>query len=91
MIKKSLTIRLSGKTAKNILIFCGAQLTPFDIQQLRELTAYDELELGTVGDRKSALFIIISDTDDSSIFGCHWPIFSFSINNVDAFWIKHRK
>ena len=54
----------AGKTAKSILISCGARLAPFDIQELRELTAYDELQLDTLGDRKTALFIIMSDTDD---------------------------
>ncbi len=58
----------AGKTAKSILISCGARLAPFDIQELRELTAYDELELDTLGDRKTALFIIISDTDDTYNF-----------------------
>jgi type IV secretion system protein VirD4 len=58
----------AGKTAKSILISCGARLAPFDIQELRELTAYDELELDTLGDRKTALFIIMSDTDDSFNF-----------------------
>ena len=58
----------SGKTAKSILISCGARLAPFDIQELREITAYDELELDTLGDRKTALFIIISDTDDTFNF-----------------------
>lgn len=58
----------AGKTAKSILISCGARLAPFDIQELRELTAYDELELDTLGDKKTALFIIISDTDDTFNF-----------------------
>lgn len=52
-----------GKTAKSILISCGARLAPFDIQELRDITAYDELELDTLGDRKMALFLIMSDTD----------------------------
>ena len=58
----------AGKTAKSILISCGARMAPFDIQELRDLTAYDELELDTLGDRKAALFIIISDTDDTINF-----------------------
>jgi type IV secretion system protein VirD4 len=58
----------AGKTAKSILISCGARLAPFDIKELRELTAYDEMELDTLGDRKTALFIIISDTDDTFNF-----------------------
>ena len=58
----------AGKTAKSILISCGARLAPFDIQELREITSYDELELDTLGDRKTALFIIISDTDDTFNF-----------------------
>ena len=53
----------AGKTAKSILISCGARLAPFDIHELRELTAYDEMELDTIGDQKTALFIIVSDTD----------------------------
>lgn len=58
----------AGKTAKSILISCGARLAPFDIQELRELTSYDELELDMLGDKKSALFVIISDTDDTFNF-----------------------
>ena len=58
----------AGKTAKSILISCGARLAPFDIQELRELTAYDELELDTLGDWKTALFLIMSDTDDTFNF-----------------------
>lgn len=53
----------AGKTAKSILVSCGARLAPFDIKELREITAYDELELDTLGDKKSALFLIMSDTD----------------------------
>ena len=58
----------AGKTAKSILISCGARLVPFDIAELRELMSYDELELDLVGDRKTALFVIISDTDDTFNF-----------------------
>ena len=58
----------AGKTAKSILISCGARLAPFDIAELRELTSFDELELDTLGERKSALFVIISDTDDTFNF-----------------------
>ena len=53
----------SGKTAKSILISCGARLAPFDIQEVRDVTAYDELQLDTLGDKKTALFLIMSDTD----------------------------
>ena len=53
----------AGKTAKSILVSCSARLAPFDIAELREITSYDELELDTLGDRKTALFLIISDTD----------------------------
>ena len=53
----------AGKTAKSILISCGARLAPFDIQEVREVTAYDELQLDTLGDKKTALFLIMSDTD----------------------------
>lgn len=58
----------AGKTLKSILVSCGARLAPFDIEELREVTAYDELELGTLGDRKTALFLIMSDTDASFNF-----------------------
>ena len=58
----------AGKTAKSILISCGARLAPFDIRELRELMSEDELELDTLGDRKTALFVIISDTDDTFNF-----------------------
>ena len=58
----------AGKTAKSILISCGARLAVFDIKEVRELMSYDEMELDTIGDRKTALFIIISDTDDSFSF-----------------------
>ena len=54
---------VSGKTAKSILISCGARLAPFDIQEVRDVTAYDELQLDTLGDKKTALFLIMSDTD----------------------------
>ena len=58
----------AGKTAKSILISCGARLAPFDIKELRELMEYDELELDTLGDRKTALFVIMSDTDNTFNF-----------------------
>lgn len=58
----------AGKTAKSILISCGARLAPFDIRELRELMETDEMELDTIGDRKTALFVIISDTDDTFNF-----------------------
>ena len=58
----------AGKTAKSILISCGARLAPFDIAELRELMSYDEMELDCIGDRKTALFVIISDTDDTFNF-----------------------
>ena len=58
----------AGKTAKSILISCGARLAPFDIQELRDLTMYDELELDMLGDRKTALFLIMSDTDSTFNF-----------------------
>ena len=61
-------IKARGKTAKSILISCGARLAVFDIQELRELTAYDELELDTLGDKKTALFLIMSDTDSTFNF-----------------------
>ena len=68
-VRQYLKFKLSaGKTAKSILVSCGARLAPFDIGELRELTAYDELELDTLGDRKTALFFIMSDTDDTFNF-----------------------
>ena len=67
LIKKSLTI-VSGKTAKSILISCGSRLAPFDIPQLREIMSYDELELDRMGDRRTATFFCISDTDSTYNF-----------------------
>ncbi len=58
----------AGKTSKSILVSCGARLAPFDIKELREITSYDELELDTLGDRKTALFLIMSDTDSTFNF-----------------------
>ncbi len=58
----------AGKTSKSILVSCGARLAPFDIKELREITSYDELELDTLGDKKSALFLIMSDTDGTFNF-----------------------
>ena len=58
----------AGKTAKSILISCGARLAAFDTDDIREITRYDELHLDTLGDHKTALFIIISDTDDTYNF-----------------------
>ena len=58
----------AGKTAKSILISCGARLAPFDIEELREIMSYDEMELDRLGDRKTAMFVIISDTDDTFNF-----------------------
>ena len=58
----------AGKTAKSILISCGARMAPFDIQELRDLTMYDELQLDTLGDKKTALFLIMSDTDSTFNF-----------------------
>ena len=58
---------VTGKTAKSILISCGARLAPFDIKELRDLTSYDELGLDMIGDEKTALFVIISDTDDTFV------------------------
>ena len=59
---------VAGKTARSILISCGARLAPFDLAEIRELTRYVELELDLIGDRKTALFVIISDTDDTFNF-----------------------
>ena len=76
----------AGKTAKSILISCGARLAPFDIQELRKLTAYDELQLDTLGDRKTALFLIMSDTDDSFNFlisMCYTQLFNLLCEKAD--------
>ena len=76
----------AGKTAKSILISCAARLAPFDIAELRELTAYDELELDMLGDQKSALFIIISDTDDTFNFLvslCYTQLFNLLCEKAD--------
>ena len=76
----------AGKTAKSILISCGARLAPFDIQELRDLTAYDELELDKLGDRKTALFLIMSDTDDTFNFliaMCYSQLFNLLCEKAD--------
>ena len=76
----------AGKTAKSILISCGARLAPFDIQELRDLTAYDELALDTLGDRKTALFLIMSDTDDTFNFliaMCYSQLFNLLCEKAD--------
>ena len=76
----------AGKTAKSILISCGARLAPFDIQELRDLTDYDELQLDTLGDRKTALFIIMSDTDDTFNFIislCYTQLFNLLCEKAD--------
>ena len=76
----------AGKTAKSILISCGARLAPFDIQELRDLTAYDELELDSLGDRKTALFMIMSDTDDTFNFllsMCYTQLFNLLCEKAD--------
>ena len=68
IVSKSPWQQATGKTAKSILISCGARLAPFDIKELRDLTSYDELGLDMLGDEKTALFVIISDTDDTFNF-----------------------
>ena len=76
----------AGKTAKSILISCGARLAPFDIQEVRDATMYDELELDTLGDRKTALFLIMSDTDDSFNFlisMCYTQLFNLLCEKAD--------
>ncbi len=67
----------AGKTMKSILISCGARLAPFDIQEIRDATMYDELELDKLGDRKTALFLIMSDTDST---------FNFLISMMSSIW-----
>lgn len=76
----------AGKTAKSILISCGARLAVFDIAELREVTDYDELQLDTLGDRKTALFLIMSDTDDSFNFlisMCYTQLFNLLCEKAD--------
>ena len=76
----------ADKTAKSILVSCGARLAVFDIAELREVTAYDELELDTLGDRKTALFLIMSDTDDSFNFlisMCYTQLFNLLCEKAD--------
>ena len=76
----------AGKTLKSILVSCGARLAPFDIAELRDLTAYDEMELDTLGDQKTALFIIISDTDDTFNFlvsMCYTQLFNLLCDKAD--------
>ena len=76
----------AGKTAKSILVSCGARLAVFDIAELREVTAYDELELDTLGDQKTALFLIMSDTDDSFNFlisMCYTQLFNLLCEKAD--------
>ena len=76
----------AGKTAKSILISCGARLAVFDIAELREVTAYDELELDTLGDRKTALFLIMSDTEDAFNFlisMCYTQLFNLLCEKAD--------
>ena len=82
--------RAAGKTAKSILISCGARLAVFDIAELRELTAYDELELDTLGDQKTALFLIMSDTDDSFNFliaMCYTQLFNLLCDKADDVYV----
>jgi type IV secretion system protein VirD4 len=82
----------AGKTAKSILISCGARLAPFDIAELRELTTYDELELDTLGDRKTALFLIMSDTDDTFNFlisMCYTQLFNLLCEKADDVYGGH--
>ena len=76
----------AGKTAKSILVSCGARLAAFDIAELREVTSYDELELDTLGDRRTALFLIMSDTDDSFNFlisMCYTQLFNLLCEKAD--------
>ena len=76
----------AGKTAKSILISCGARLAPFDIAELREIMSYDEMELDMVGDQRTALFIIISDTDDTFNFlisMCYTQLFNLLCEKAD--------
>ena len=79
----------AGKTLKSILISCGARLSPFDIAELRDLMAEDELELDTLGDRKSALFVILSDTDSTFNFVAalmYSQLFNLLCDKADDFY-----
>ena len=79
----------AGKTLKSILISCGARLAPFDIKELRELMEYDELELDTLGDEKTALFVILSDTDSTFNFVCalmYSQLFNLLCDKADDFY-----
>jgi len=79
----------AGKTAKSILISCGARLAPFDIKELRDLMSYDELELDKMGDRKTAMFVIISDTDDTFNFVVsimYTQLFNLLCDRADDFY-----
>ena len=76
----------AGKTLKSILVSCGARLAPFDIEEVRDITMYDELSLDTVGDKKTALFLIMSDTDDSFNFlisMCYTQLFNLLCEKAD--------
>ena len=80
---------VTGKTAKSILISCGARLAPFDMKELRELMETDDLELDTLGDRKTALFVIISDTDDTFNFivaMMYTQLFNLLCDKADDFY-----
>jgi type IV secretion system protein VirD4 len=79
----------AGKTAKSILISCGARLSPFDIRELRQLMEYDELSLDTIGDKKTALFVIISDTDSTFNFVAammYSQLFNLLCDKADDFY-----
>ena len=79
----------AGKTLKSILVSCGARLAPFDIAEIRKITMYDELELDTIGDEKTALFIIISDTDASFNFlvsMAYTQLFNLLCEKADALY-----
>lgn len=79
----------AGKTLKSILISCGARLAPFDIKELRDLMEYDELELDTLGDQKTALFVILSDTDSTFNFVAalmYSQLFNLLCDKADDFY-----
>ena len=84
-----LAFRIPGKTLKSILISCGARLAPFDIKELRDLMEYDELELDTLGDQKTALFVILSDTDSTFNFVAalmYSQLFNLLCDKADDFY-----
>ena len=92
-VRKGLGCRFFLRMRKSILISCGARLATFDIKEVRELMSYDEMELDTIGDKKTALFIIISDTDSTFNFIAalmYSQLFNLLCDRADALYSKGR-